>query len=502
MSRNFDLRRFAVYPAALFLLLLTPFMLSCGGGDGEGGAGVDGGGNAAEPDSAEALFEKQNSAAINYFQDLGLLYDYIATSEKELLNIDPTDVSAQEAHIRKVADNILPIGDDLERQWNSMLQLEQDFQETATAKTANILSFSAGRIEPQVEPATVLVSACLASLTAYSWAETLNESSRTFSENLDYCGREHNKLVEKIIIDYPNEEQRNEAFRSAWVWYLDCTKWAEGVVNREDIGATLAAIGSSVAPALVPNWPFGKGLIQGSAAVADVANIYILGTNPTADPQSLSPYATNNVRDHFVARTLENGEFYAPVGEWNITAFKDGYIRFGTSDAQRIVVRENQTTSVVANPTLVSEGEAFRQTCQTGGVPDDNGATAGNFRLLFYVNFDGSVGTDLARADIKLSGSASFPYISWNRDDVVAIMVHEDRSDKWLYGLYASDDADTGELVPLASPLQYGDYSRPSTLRMSGYETVSPAMSPGAHYSITLGIEDASSYAQLVFSVE
>ncbi len=144
-------------------------------------------------------------------------------------------------------------------------------------------------------------------------------------------------------------------------------------------------------------------------------------------------------------------------------------------------------------------GRCPAPTDETGGGDDGDGGGDGSFEITSYRNFDGSTGTDLNQADIQISGSSSYPEISWDRSDAIQIQVIGDLGAP-LYGIGASENMQ-GDIIPLISPIQYGDYTVSNTFRLPLYPITSPAMTSGEIYSITIGTESGP-FAQLVFTVQ
>ena len=95
---------------------------------------------------------------------------------------------------------------------------------------------------------------------------------------------------------------------------------------------------------------------------------------------------------------------------------------------------------------------------------------------------------DIANADIQISGPAIRPTFTWNRRDVIKVSVDANcigNCDTAVYGVQVVDD-----ISVIASPLQYGDYSRPNTevlpFQYTTYYNPSPDLVASMEYTVTM----------------
>ena len=95
---------------------------------------------------------------------------------------------------------------------------------------------------------------------------------------------------------------------------------------------------------------------------------------------------------------------------------------------------------------------------------------------------------DIANADIQISGPATRPTFTWNRRDAAKISVQANcigNCDSSVYGIQVTDDTSV-----IASPLQYGDYTRPNTevmpFQYTTYYNPSPDLVAGMEYTVTI----------------
>lgn len=122
------------------------------------------------------------------------------------------------------------------------------------------------------------------------------------------------------------------------------------------------------------------------------------------------------------------------------------------------------------------------------------------FTVSFYQNTDGATGTSAASAQIQLSGATDFPTIAWagSVGDVLQVTVLTNPTGL-LYGINASTD-DNDQLIPIRSPLRYGDYSIANTVRL--VTSAAPPLVPGTDYAVNvLPVDFRGHTASIVFHV-
>jgi hypothetical protein len=122
-------------------------------------------------------------------------------------------------------------------------------------------------------------------------------------------------------------------------------------------------------------------------------------------------------------------------------------------------------------------------------------ATTG-FTIANYTNFDGSSGSDGKDADIQLSGSQSFPVISWPGQGIALIVskVSVSGTEPNIYGITGPH---SNAIVSIGSSARYGDYS--GDIEIVG-DSPSPALKSGSSYVIQVQNTDFQS-ASLFFLV-
>lgn len=178
-------------------------------------------------------------------------------------------------------------------------------------------------------------------------------------------------------------------------------------------------------------------------------------------------------------RTKKNGELfreYVINNHPNTVKYEDFVISHQQYDSVSIYIER-------------SEGLSQNPCADTN---DDSGNS-------HYINFDGTVGSDISRSDIQLSGSNSFPSISWDHSNVDVYQIQViDEDGNYLYGIGSVRNDVTDEVVPLISPMSYGDYSQPYTQKLPFYPSVSSSLVSGRLTTILLGA-DAGGFAQLIF---
>ncbi len=122
------------------------------------------------------------------------------------------------------------------------------------------------------------------------------------------------------------------------------------------------------------------------------------------------------------------------------------------------------------------------------------------FAVTFYQNTDGTTGVGGADAQVQLSGAADFPTISWAASVGAVLQVTVlTNPTGLLYSINASTD-DSDHLIPIRSPLRYGDYSVANTVRLIA--SAAPPLLPGTDYVVNVAPVDFRGHtASVVFHV-
>jgi hypothetical protein len=139
-----------------------------------------------------------------------------------------------------------------------------------------------------------------------------------------------------------------------------------------------------------------------------------------------------------------------------------------------------------------------------GPARPDAGAPAGSspFVIAGYGNTDGTMGTDGARAQIRLSGAPATPAIAWTFPGATSLFVQEAGTETVLYGVIRQNNKD-GVFVPLSSPVTYGDYGLPDIqVYPRALRPSPPLMAGGRRYivGITTNVP-AAPHATLLFTL-
>lgn len=118
----------------------------------------------------------------------------------------------------------------------------------------------------------------------------------------------------------------------------------------------------------------------------------------------------------------------------------------------------------------------------TGDDSGDNtdSGSIGTYTIVSYLNFDGSTGTNLAAADIQLSGNSNYPTFSWTGDAIAVIVSHVINSgvEPNVFGVTGEY---AGSVASLGSSIKYGDYS--GNVDIVGQDP-SPALVAGESYIV------------------
>ena len=106
---------------------------------------------------------------------------------------------------------------------------------------------------------------------------------------------------------------------------------------------------------------------------------------------------------------------------------------------------------------------------------------------------------DIANADIQISGSTNAPTFSWLISDVIFVFVintgFPQPLNPFLYGIvgvFVEDIPGTGigHIVPINSPVTYGDYSITDTEIIESFLAPSPPLVSGGVYTVEISLEN------------
>ncbi|MFQ5491832.1 MAG: hypothetical protein ACE5GE_14020 [Phycisphaerae bacterium] len=145
-----------------------------------------------------------------------------------------------------------------------------------------------------------------------------------------------------------------------------------------------------------------------------------------------------------------------------------------------------------------------------GGASGGDSPTTGTFNTTFVSTTGGVLTADASAAQISLSGSPSFPTISWTVGPLQQLHLIEDgQSGGFLYAVISNveDDAEGDTVVtPISSPVTYGDYSSSDLMRFPdapGFSvpSVAPALrADGTTYAVTV-VTLAGQTASITFTI-
>ncbi|MEE9168820.1 MAG: hypothetical protein V3U73_03605 [bacterium] len=332
-----------------------------------GGGGGDNGGGGSSGTTLESLLVNQNISAIKYFTKLREMAGATSEMEDDMAMVSSTDIEAQEEIVRTVDEYLVPLISEVLAAGDNMIQAENDIQ-SIVSSFQNKGSLRPTEIrEPLAIP--ILLSVCVGALTGISFAKSLQENTRTFEEELSACSAQHLSELDAIPSGL-SEAERRQLKEQAWVNYKACSDTALQNVIWEDLKEDALFVVSELGGTVNIAWQKGKIAIKSFTAALDTTNIFILGTNPEPNNNKVLSHLIGDSPDSFVAQTNANSELIAPVGEWNIVAFKPGFARFGTPEGQRIQVFEDETTEVEASSVPVGDFTAEDlTTCGTDNTP-------------------------------------------------------------------------------------------------------------------------------------
>jgi hypothetical protein len=147
-----------------------------------------------------------------------------------------------------------------------------------------------------------------------------------------------------------------------------------------------------------------------------------------------------------------------------------------------------------------------------GTDPDDgdgNESPTGDFTIISVQTTDGFMGADPSRAQIHLSGNTAFPTISFDVNDVQQLVFTiADASGTILYSVIGgfTEEGDDLVIIPINSPLRYGDYSRQDAMRTPAADLLNlpgtaPALQSGTQYGVAI-VNGAAQTASIVFTIK
>ena len=139
----------------------------------------------------------------------------------------------------------------------------------------------------------------------------------------------------------------------------------------------------------------------------------------------------------------------------------------------------------------------------------------GDFSVLSILNLgqqnfnNNPTEQDIANADIQLSGSTNAPTFSWSLSDVIFVFVintsFPQPTNPFLYGIvgiFIEDVPGTGigHIVPINSPVTYGNYSITDTEIIDNFLAPSPPLVSGGVYTIEISLDNGDG-AVIMFRV-
>lgn len=126
----------------------------------------------------------------------------------------------------------------------------------------------------------------------------------------------------------------------------------------------------------------------------------------------------------------------------------------------------------------------------TGG---DGGGGGGislpdGYEFQTYYNFNGAMGSDYSKADLKISGDPNIPTLSWEGNrDIVGVQILDTGGLFFSYCIIR----DPGQSRYISSPVTYGDYSISGTEPCASYRAA-PKIYEGYKYKASICGESAS----------
>ncbi len=234
----------------------------------------------------------------------------------------------------------------------------------------------------------------------------------------------------------------------------------------------------------------GRILVEMKDAVGNLIDIkknsHLVGAKKD-NTSNLVKSQSTNLSPIYMGAAGDNNFSNVPVGLWDFVVFQDGYIRG---------VMENVT---------ISEGSNFQSVVMHSldelddATEDDDNTGSGSFSIDGFSNIDGTIGSNGADADIQLSGSGSFPTISWPFGQAATLLVSTAGTGSTIYGIVSGQD-ENDNLIPLQSPVTYGNYNIADAVPFGAASNPSPALSVGQQYLITMSTITGGT-ASLIFTV-
>ena len=492
INRYPTVRDFAIIPVVFILT-------ACGGGGG-------GGGDSDTTQSPPQSLNAQNSNATTYFSKAE---QWVLTSisvDEDLEQVDPTDPDAVTAILNRDDANVA-LSQEIENLGNAIFAAEQNLQGVAQ-KGVDLSGVLTGSYsDTRAGPAAVVLGVCSLGLTAVSWGLSMNDSIKKNAAERKSCNDKYRQDIASLPEGLTSSELAL-LHRLSYEEMLACHNLAKENFRVSYFDNTFGAFASVFGPKVLPQ---GKGNItfQGIMSLGDVNNIYVIGTQ--ADESGNRSTRSDETGLAFIASADPNGTIEAPEGDWNLIAFAPGAARFGTTPDQFISVDTGQTTVLDVSSVITDNATAGDlQTCSSGG--NDQSDIEG-LEILAIKNLAGDIingpsGSQIANADIQLSGNAARPTIAWNFDDAVIVDLLSSglsgSAFSWgISGVFIEEIPDTGigRLAEILSPVQYGDYSVPQTEPIEDFDNPSPDLTSGALNLYTVTVRTETEAAFITFRI-
>ncbi|MBW2610891.1 MAG: putative metal-binding motif-containing protein [Deltaproteobacteria bacterium] len=356
-----------VFKRILVCCFIFLLISGCGGGGGSN----DGGGDSS---SVSEQLDLQNSEAVTYFSKIDQWMKSSTSVEERLSLVDPTDTVTIDEIIGDTEKNYILV-QEISDIGDEMYEIEQRLQGnfSSSMKTIGIKNIE---IRPQVigVVGAVFLGTCVY-LTGAAFSEDVIENAVGTYEAFNECSYKYRSEVLRIKShNYPPDEEDN-LIALTYDIYMSCRQTAKSDFYWEYYSETAPDLALS---ALGGKLLGGTGHIyfEGASGLVDVNSIHAIGYKTNIDNNAPKTIA-NDHNEHitaFFATTDENGMLLAPEGDWNIVAFKPGYMRVGTSVGQPASVTAGQTTNVSVStiPTDSATASDF-ESCSTTDDHDNDG---------------------------------------------------------------------------------------------------------------------------------
>ena len=408
---------------ALSLLASIFFLSSCGGGgSGTGTETPPTNDPVNELSDFQLAFEAQNTANDRYLGKIQELQRSISDLENQFVTALPTDEDAQllidamEEHIARVNEAYLA--------GETMIQAEDDLQgRLTTLQQASVGIQSTGIQSAGSALLSVFSKVCtVVSLT--SFATSLNDNFDQYSNDLDEC----HQFLKKWIANMPSglTLEEKKAYIEKGVKYTeDCAYEANHNLYTADGTASFGLVFGLWGPE-APETTAGQLTTGLTSFLLDSGQLYLWGTMPkevntiyVQQMDSKSIIGLNNPIDSlefFVTTIDSDGTFTAPIGDWNVVIFKNGYARMGNRQGEFLHVSAGETPELIADPIPVDELNEDDLSCEADNgndpnPPVDDGNSTGSMSGSFGVTCDDgySDGSDFS-VTIASDGSVSGTY--------------------------------------------------------------------------------------------